>query len=124
MEFKLKKTTIICIIIALVLILIPCAYLYNGNLGIIAQDSIEQTINGKPKQQHVIKVYSGEELIYEFQGYYTVENYGGYYVILNFVTDEEVLRLNFYGESTITDVPLDEEVNAVSNRAVKEAARS
>ena len=74
-----------------------------------------------PSGDHIVKVYSGHELIYQFEGSYTVEQYQGYYVILDFVTDEEVLRLNVYGNSTITDVPIAEESHAVKyEQGVKE----
>lgn len=116
-----KKPALIAIVIALFFIFVPVYYLYNGNLGIIARDSIAQTINRVPSGDHIVKVYSGHELIYQFEGSYTVEQYQGYYVILDFVTDEEVLRLNVYGNSTITDVPIAEESHAVKyEQGVKE----
>ena len=110
-----KRPVVIIVLIILTLIAVPLFYAWNGNFGIIARDSIRQTIEKVPQEEHIVKVYSGGTEIYEFKGYYTVENYGGYYVILDFENDIEVLRLNFYGGSTITDVPIEEESNAVVN---------
>lgn len=113
------KISIIIVTIIFILVIIPILYFCNGNIGIIARDSVDKTLNGKPATEHVIKVFSASKLIYEFTGYYTVENYGGYYVVLNFLTDEEVLRLNFYGDATVTDVPIDEEPNAVTDKVTE-----
>lgn len=79
-------------------------WLFGTNTGWLAQQSLFKSFNHHPDR--AVRVYTGNELIDEYVGEYSVEQYQGYLVVIDHKNHE---RINLYGDVVaIVDTPRDE----------------
>lgn len=76
-------------------------WLFGTNTGWLAQQSLMKSFDRHPDR--IVRVYTGNELINEYVGQYSVEPYQGYLVLID---HENQQRINLYGDViAIVDTP-------------------
>ena len=113
MQVRINKKTFISILaVAFIIILIPVSYVYIKNIGFLGKDSVAESIENIPTEEKIIKVYSNGQLLYVFEGYYSVVDHDGDFVIIKYENNQEVARMNTYGHVSVVEIPASEEVHA------------
>lgn len=113
MKIRVNKVTFISIlIVTFIIVLVPFIYLYYENVGFLGEDTMKESIGNIPTTETIVKVYSDGQLLYVFEGYYSVIDENGDFTIIRYENDEEVSRINTYGHISVVELPASEEIHA------------
>ena len=93
MKIRVNKVTFISIlIVTFIIVLVPFIYLYYENVGFLGEDTMKESIGNIPTTETIVKVYSDGQLLYVFEGYYSVIDENGDFTIIRYENDEEVSK--------------------------------